>query len=90
MEGEAYSGKLDLTEHGDVYEALWEIDGSEIPGMGIRIENVLVLGYGQGSIVGVAVYDITSSRIDGEWTATSYSGLAEKTALPLGTEKGRK
>lgn len=88
-DGGTYTGQLSIVPTGETWAAMW-LTGGEAYGMGLVVDEVVVLGYGTDDGLGVAVYEITGSTLDGVWLYTSFGSLSSKSPLGIGTEKAKK
>ncbi|MBD3285108.1 hypothetical protein GF359_01875 [candidate division WOR-3 bacterium] len=85
-DGGSYSGNLNIVKTGETWTAQW-MTGAEVYGTGFVIDDILILGYGDNYGVGVALYEVSDTKLNGIWTYTDYDGLAESSPLKTGTEK---
>jgi len=88
--GSNYGGELSLIGTGETWAAKWVTGGVEVYGTGLVVDNVAVLGYGNEAGVGVAVYEATTSGLDGIWMFTDYADLSSRSPITTGTEEARK
>lgn len=86
-DGSDYTGQLMIFAEGDAWFAEWLIGEDELYGAGLAIDNVLVLGYGNDEFLGVNVYEIDDSDLDGIWMDTDYTSLLYEEDIEAGTEK---
>lgn len=85
-DGGSYSGELNIVETGETWTAQWLI-GSEVYGSGLVVDDILILGYGDDYGIGVAIYEVSDTKLSGIWTYTAYDDLASAGTLKTGTEK---
>lgn len=70
LDGTSYSGTVTITRTGDVYEVTWDVGGSSYLGTGVRVDDVLSVGYTdqERSWFGVVGYRIgKGGRLVGTW-----------------------
>jgi len=89
-DGSTYEGKLNILATGEAWSAQWLTGGGEVYGSGMVADNVLVLGYGNEEGLGVAVYEIKASKLDGIWMFAEYAGMSRAGTIYTGTEKAKK
>jgi hypothetical protein len=64
----AYTGTLAFTRKGDVYDIVWKIGKDTFRGVGIRQDNVLVVGWGVSTEdLGVVAYKFDLDNGKGKW-----------------------
>jgi hypothetical protein len=68
-----YSGTVRMERHGDVYQVAWYTPKLSYIGNGIRIGDVLVVGYAIGEAPGTVAYCLGKSGLLGVW---SFGGQA--------------
>jgi len=85
-----YAGKLEISESGSVLAAEWMTGNTFINGTGFVLDDVLVLGFGDESGIGIAVYEIHGTTLDGYWLSCPYSDLSTSYPLSLNREKALK
>lgn len=89
--GEAYTGRMTFERTGTSYGVeTWVSDSSGSYGSGFTVDDVLVTGYANSMGVGLAVYEIKPSSMDGRWLFTSYEHLPTTNDIRAGTEKLKK
>lgn len=72
-----YTGSLLIEQNGDVYQLTWGGNAGPANGVGIRVGDYLVVGYGApvgGN--GVIHYDFTANAATGRWTIDNADGIA--------------
>jgi hypothetical protein len=70
LDGTSYSGTVTITRSGDVYEVTWKVGDSSYIGTGVRVDDVLSVGYTDEtkSWFGVVGYHIgKGGRLLGTW-----------------------
>jgi hypothetical protein len=89
--GEAYTGRMTFERTGTSYGVeTWVSDSSGSYGTGFTVDDVLVTGYANSIGVGMAIYEIKPSSMDGRWLYTSYEHLPTTNDIRAGTERLRK
>jgi hypothetical protein len=69
-----YGGRVRMERRGDVYRVSWYTPDLSYVGNGIRIGDVLVVGYAAGQVPGTVAYCLGKDGLLGVWT---YGGQAE-------------
>jgi hypothetical protein len=77
-DGGTYSGTVEMTRQGRIHDLRWYVPKLAYVGRGIRVGDLLVVGYARGKAPGIVAYCMTSENGKGVW---SYGG-----ARGLGTE----
>lgn len=74
-----YTGKLTIIPRGDVYQFSWEFPNGPSEGIGILVNNTLMVGYG-GEGCGVNAYRVSETAMDGVWGIYGRETLGTETA----------
>jgi len=77
--GGKYSGHVEIARHGQTYDVRWFLPGPAYIGQGIRIGDVLVVGYSKGTAAGVIAYCMTEDGGQGLWSFGESRSLGEET-----------
>jgi hypothetical protein len=88
--GAAYTGTVQISRVGEVYQLAWSIPGTPpYRGVGIEMDGVLAVGWSSGGSPGVVVYRVTGGQLAGKWAAGSGGGLGtENLSGPPGLSGG--
>ncbi len=63
--GSHYSGTMKVWRDGDLYHLRWEVGTGAYDGIGLRVGNRLVVGWGAGADFGVIAYAVEDGRLLG-------------------------
>lgn len=63
-----YSGGLTVKQTGKVYQVSWNMPGQNAKGIGLRVGDYLVVGWGMGGSFGVVNYAINGNKMLGRWS----------------------
>lgn len=63
-----YTGNLIVKKTGSVYQVDWKLTGQDAKGVGIKVGDYLVIGWGMGSSFGVVNYTINGNKMLGRWS----------------------
>ncbi|HAS43390.1 MAG TPA: hypothetical protein DCS93_23120 [Microscillaceae bacterium] len=63
-----YSGSLIIQQTGSVYQVDWNLAGQNAKGVGIKVGDYLVVGWGMGNRFGVVNYAINGNKMLGRWS----------------------
>jgi hypothetical protein len=74
-----YTGHVDIERRGDTYHFHWYSPRDSYLGNGIRIGNIMVVGYALGRAPGTAAYCIHGGDLDGLWAYGADSRLGRET-----------
>lgn len=86
-----YKGEMTLERTGATYTVRCRAsDGSGYCGTGFAVDDVFVTGYSNAMGVGIAVYEIKSSELEGRWLYTDYSRLSTTSQIRAGRERAAK
>ena len=75
----SYHGHVNIKRRGDTFLFHWYAPGSSYIGNGIRIGDVMVVGYAQGRAPGTIAYCIREGSLDGVWAYGSDARLGRET-----------
>ena len=75
--GGRYSGQVEIKRTGETYELQWFLPNPSYVGRGIRVGDLLVVGYGPES-PGVVAYCMTDQGGDGVWSYGASRGLGRE------------
>ena len=73
-----YGGRVRMERHGDMYRLSWYTPDLSYVGNGIRIGDVLVVGYALGAAPGTVGYCVGESGLLGIWTYGSQGELGKE------------
>jgi hypothetical protein len=79
VDGSPYAGKLGIIPRGDVYQFSWEFANGTAEGIGILVNNTIMVGYG-GEGCAVNAYRVSEESLDGVWGAYGNNALGTETA----------
>ena len=68
LKGETYTGSVEITKVGKTYRLAWKTTAGNYRGIGIRIGNVLAVGFGPGG-TGVVAYMRDGKAVNGLWAS---------------------
>lgn len=89
--GEAYTGRMAFERTGTSYGVeTWVSDSTGSYGTGFTVDDVLITGYANSMGVGMAIYEIKPSSMEGRWLYTSYERLPTTNDIRAGTERLKK
>lgn len=77
--GSKYSGHVEIARRGQTYDVRWFLPGPAYIGQGIRIGDVLAVGYSKGTAPGVIAYCMTENGGQGLWSFGDSKSLGEET-----------
>lgn len=87
----SYKGEMMLERTGATYSVRCRVsDSSQYCGTGFAVDDVFVTGYSNAMGVGIGVYEIKSSGLEGRWLYTDYSRLATTSQIRAGRERASK
>lgn len=87
----SYKGEMTLERTGATYTVRCRAsDGSGYCGTGFAVGEVFVTGYSNAMGVGIGVYEIKSSGLEGRWLYTDYDRLATTSQIRAGRERAAK
>ncbi len=80
-DGSQYQGTLTLIPQGDVWQLVWDIDGSTTDGVGINASDLFAAAYG-GQGCGVGLYSATADNsLSGVWAIWGNQNIGTETAI---------
>lgn len=82
--GDTYSGTVDIQKETDAYNIHWNTNAGEYNGVGIKVQNVLYVGWGNEAF-GIVVYKIKDKKLDGVWT-TYGGGMGQEVVIDIDEE----
>ena len=77
-DGVAYSGTVQMVRQGRIHDLRWYLPDLAYVGRGIRIGDLLVVGYGRGKAPGIVAYCMTSEDGKGVWSYGAAKGLGKE------------
>jgi hypothetical protein len=80
-DGTNYTGQLTVEKKGQTYQLSWTVADRTFPGVGIRVGNQLVVGWGLVHDIGVISYDVSGDRAVGRWALPAGSTLGSETIV---------
>jgi hypothetical protein len=72
----AYRGTLDISENGATYIFKWSTAGTTYAGVGIKVGNIIAVGWGMGPNHGVVHYAFSGNSAQGKWAVPGMARLA--------------
>lgn len=87
--GSPYTGRIILAPTCNTYDVTWKMTSDTFYGTGITLGGVAVLGYANNMGVGVGVYDIKQSHLEGNWVYTDFDRLPHTSDIRTGSETVR-
>jgi hypothetical protein len=87
--GSRYTGHVDIDRRGDTYHFHWYSPTDSYLGNGIRIGNVMVVGYALGRAPGTVAYCVRVSELEGVWTYGDATSLGRETLHPRAGAAGQ-
>lgn len=75
----SYTGYVEMARHGDTYELRWFVPTFAYMGQGLRVGDVLVVGYSGGKAPGVIAYCMTADGGQGIWSYGDAKSLGTET-----------
>jgi hypothetical protein len=76
--GSHYTGHVEVTRRGDTYFFHWYAPNDSYVGSGIRIGNIMVVGYAVGRAPGTVAYCIHGKDLDGAWAYGDQTRLGRE------------
>lgn len=68
------TGKVRITPKGEVYDVVWKLEGERNwKGVGVRLGDLLVVGWGTGTDCGVMAYKNKGGVLEGPWVSKGES-----------------
>ena len=67
-DGTSYQGKLKIVKTSQTFQLEWEVLGTTIKGVGIRVGDALFVASGDKTPLGVVGYTFDGARAKGVWT----------------------
>ncbi|MCT7970907.1 hypothetical protein [Laspinema olomoucense] len=81
-EDSAFSGELTITQSRDTYQVTWNVDDQTYRGIGLRVDDWLVVGWGTSSNLAVLDYEFKGNEATARWARTGSRELGmEKISL---------
>lgn len=74
-----YAGYVDVERRGDIYHFHWYAPNDSYIGNGIRIGNIMVVGYALGQAPGTVAYCIHGEDLEGAWAYGEQVRLGRET-----------
>jgi hypothetical protein len=74
-----YRGHVKIERHGDIFLFHWYAPGNSYVGNGIRIGDIMVVGYARGRPPGTVAYCIRGGNLDGVWAYGDDARLGRET-----------
>lgn len=81
--GKSYTGQVQIRPNGATYQFTWKLTRESYSGVGIKVNDRLIVGWGQGGI-GAVAYGVEQGRLNGVWATDGSNQLGKETA-ELGT-----
>jgi hypothetical protein len=82
IDGSAYSGTVTITEDEGIYILEWESESGNYPGLGLRYDNDLFVGWGAEES-GIVVYEIAANGVlEGDWTSPGQGDIGSERLSP--------
>ncbi len=68
----AYTGTMEMARVGDAYHIVWHVGENTYYGVGLKVENKLIVGWGAASdVFGAVCYTIKNNGLRGSWVTHS-------------------
>ncbi len=81
-EDSSFTGELTITESRDIYQVTWNVDDQTYRGIGLRVDDWLVVGWGTGANLAVLDYEFKGNEATARWARTGSRELGmEKISL---------
>jgi len=80
--GSRYSGHVEIDRRGETYHFHWYSPGDSFRGNGVRIGNIMVVGYALGRAPGTVAYCVRGPELDGLWTYGQSARLGREALRP--------
>jgi hypothetical protein len=77
--GSSYRGHVNIERRGETFVFHWYAPSDSAIGNGIRIGDIMVVGYARGRAPGTVAYCIDGGNLDGVWASGSSARLAQET-----------
>ena len=78
-DGSSYHGHVNIKRRGDTYLFHWYAPGDSYIGNGIRVGDIMVVGYAEGRAPGTVAYCIRDGNLDGVWAYGGDTRLGRET-----------
>lgn len=88
--GSGYKGHVEISRRGEAYYFRWFTPTASTVGNGVRIGNIMVVGYASGAAPGVVAYCLGARNLDGLWASpeTPNAGKVRLGRETLSKESG--
>ena len=73
-----YDGQVEITRQGDAYHVEWFTPDLSAVGNGVRLGDILVVGYAAGQAPGTVGYCVTPTGLLGAWTFGEATALGKE------------
>lgn len=81
-EGLQFTGTLNIQRSRDTYQVTWNVDNQTYRGVGLRVDDWLIVGWGQGDGLAVSEYEFDGNKATARWALSGSRELGmEKIAL---------
>jgi hypothetical protein len=77
-DGATYSGTVQMARQGRIHDMRWYLPDLAYVGRGIRVGDLLVVGYARGKAPGIVAYCMTSENGNGVWSYGEARGLGKE------------
>lgn len=78
----SFTGELTITQSRDTYQVTWNVDDQTYRGIGLRVEDWLVVGWGTSTNLAVLDYEFKGNEATARWARTGSRELGmEKISL---------
>lgn len=84
MQGQQYTGTLELNRTGTTYSATWRTTAGDFTGTGIHMQDILAVVYGDpGSCNLIVFHNQTGNMLEGRWTVNGQDSILSEHAIPV-------
>jgi hypothetical protein len=81
-EDSTFGGELNIAQFRDTYQVTWNVDDQTYRGIGLRVNDWLVVGWGTGNDLAVMEYEFKGNQATARWARTGSRELGmEKISL---------
>lgn len=73
-DGSRYQGAVAIQREGDVYRLAWQVGDNAFGGVGIHVDDRLLVGWGPPDSHGVVAYRVDGGKLEGRWASVGSGG----------------
>lgn len=73
-----YNGLLRINKVDDIYQVSWSIEDQVVLGVGLRVDDWLIVGWGSGDSFAVMDYEIDGEKAKGRWAMSGEEDLGKE------------